>query len=345
MARVCIVSVILPDEGRKLICCFLCLYLQPVEANRLWAVALLTSTRCMLAWNKVLSLSCSVLLPINICMTSWLSHMGDIILSLNNVMKSIFETSCWPGKLQDVLPVQVLTVIYFHMRIPDKQPVIIFVSSLTGPSHTDHGVLLLRRPCTVPALLVYTTPNKAGCGWWWLIAGTTIHSILCLYRFCWFKHKSILCTYFLFWILNLMCWLGVQPHSIMMMAVHMQGCAGIKKKKSQGPLLWLPLCPLTHQCISITEIVALWRTNSSLCHDNNWLPVCKSLQSPCKSFPWISWWELGRDWLAHLCEVATCWRLSGISLSSSGSRFSGVFCFAACASLPFHTPLKIGALH
>lgn len=115
----------------------------------------------------------------------WLLDLAiwGILFSLNNVMKSIFETSCWPGKLQDVLPVQVLTVIYFHMRIPDKQPVIISVSSLTGPSHTDHGVLLLRRPCTVLALLVYTTPNKAGCGWWWLIAGTTIHSILCLYRF------------------------------------------------------------------------------------------------------------------------------------------------------------------
>lgn len=48
------------------------------------------------------------------------------------------------------------------------------------------------------------------------------------------------------------------------------------------------------------------------------------MASPCKPFPWISWWELDWDWLFHLCEVATCWRLSRISLSSSGSRFSGV---------------------
>lgn len=52
--------------------------------------------------------------------------------------------------------------------------------------------------------------------------------------------------------------------------------------------------------------------------------TCLWMASPCKPFQWISEWELGWGWLTHLCEVATCWRLSGISLSSSGSRFSGV---------------------
>lgn len=53
MARFCsIVSVILLDEGRKRICCFLCIYLQPVEANILWVVVFLTSRGCMLAWKK-----------------------------------------------------------------------------------------------------------------------------------------------------------------------------------------------------------------------------------------------------------------------------------------------------
>lgn len=87
---------------------------------------------------------------------------------------------------------------------------------------------------------------------------------------------------------------------------------------------WKPLlCLCTYsQLYLLKKFIALWNTIVLLCCDDRGLPAfCDSSQTIP---PWISLQELGWDWRTHLCEVATGWKLSGISLSSSGSGFGAV---------------------
>lgn len=89
------VSGIVLDERRKWICCCLCIYLQPLKANILWGsgFSCLCSLCAGLEQRLVHSCGrCSVLLQINICVTSWPRHKGNIIHTLNTCMKSILVT-------------------------------------------------------------------------------------------------------------------------------------------------------------------------------------------------------------------------------------------------------------